>query len=76
VSESGGFRSKCEPRDVPPHDPNDRIGGHEGIIHEFVECVLNGGEPETTGSNNIRSLAMVFGAIESAEKNMPVNISW
>jgi predicted dehydrogenase len=76
VSETGAFRSKYEPREVPPHHPNDRIGGHEGIIHEFVECVLQGGTPETAGSNNIRSLAMVFGAIESAEKNMPVDISW
>lgn len=76
VSETGQFRSQCETIAVPPLDPADRIGGHEGIIYEFVECIQKGGQPETMGSNNIRSLAMVFGAIESAEKNLPVNIGW
>ncbi|MFT5367353.1 MAG: putative dehydrogenase [Candidatus Latescibacterota bacterium] len=76
VSDTGEFRSKCEPRAVPDHDPSDRVGAHEGIIHEFVACVQQGGTPETTGSNNIRSLAMVFGAIESAERSLPVDISW
>jgi predicted dehydrogenase len=76
VRQSGDFRSICEPLEVPQAHPDDRIGGHEGIIHEFVSCIQNGGEPETAGHTNIRSLAMVFGAIESAEKSRPVDISW
>jgi predicted dehydrogenase len=76
VIQSGEFRSRVEPVEVPDYDLGDRIGGHEGIIHEFVECIQRGGNPETTGSNNIKSLAMVFGAIESAVKNMLVDVSW
>jgi predicted dehydrogenase len=52
---------------VPPLDPADRIGGHRGVIEDFVASIRSGRPPETTGSENIKSLAMVFGAIESAE---------
>ena len=37
-------------------------------------CVQNGGDPETVAADNINSLAMVFAAIESAEKGKQVNI--
>jgi len=46
---------------------SDRIGGHFGVLSDFVAAVRGGTEPETAGQDNIRSLAMVFGAIESAE---------
>jgi predicted dehydrogenase len=62
-----GFFSDCEAVAVPPLDPADRIGGHRGVIEDFVAAIRTGRAPETTGSENIKSLAMVFGAIESAE---------
>lgn len=74
VAQRGAFRSACTPIEVPPFDGKSRIGGHEGIIHEFVECVQTGNTPETSASDNIKSLSMVFGAIESAEKNRPVTL--
>jgi predicted dehydrogenase len=40
---------------------------HRGLISEFIQCVRNGEIPETICTDNIKSLAMVFGAIESAE---------
>ena len=55
--------------------PTAGIGGHAGIIHEFVECVRTGNAPETVCIDNIKSLAMVFGAIESAELGRPVEIA-
>ena len=76
VAKAGGFSSECETLEIPAHHEQDRIGGHEGIIHEFVDCLQNGGNPETICSDNIKSLAMVFGAIESATKNQPVDITW
>lgn len=76
VTQPGGFSSKCEALEIPEHNKQDRTGGHEGIIHEFVDCIKNGGTPETACTDNIKSLAMVFGAIESAQKNQPVDIIW
>jgi predicted dehydrogenase len=70
-----GLFDKVEPVAVPPLDPRDRVGGHLGVMQDFIAAVKNGGEPETTGADNIKSLAMVFGAIESAEKGQRVPIT-
>jgi hypothetical protein len=61
---------------VPPPGRGDRIGGHAGLIREFVDCVRKGGVPETVCTENIKSLAMVFGAIESAKQGGQVAIRW
>jgi len=74
VKRTGSFRSECVDLSVSDAEPSDRVGGHKGLIHEFIDCVQNGGTPETTCSDNIKSLAMVFGAIESAESGKPVSI--
>jgi predicted dehydrogenase len=74
VAQSGEFRSQMQALEVGPAHEDDRTGAHEGIIHEFVECVHNGTEPETVCTDNIKSLAMVFGAIESAESGRRVEI--
>ena len=72
VARAGGFRSELRDIEVPPFDAGDKTGGHAGNIREFVRCVQSGGTPETIASDNIKSLAMVFGAIESAEKGQVV----
>jgi predicted dehydrogenase len=59
---------------VPPLDPADRIGGHHGVLSDFVRAVREAHEPETVGSDNIRSLAMALGAIASAEAGRRVDI--
>ena len=43
------------------------LGGHAGLIRDFLTCVETGRTPETICSDNIHSLEMVFGAIQSAE---------
>lgn len=48
--------------------------GHAAIIHEFLDCVRNGGTPQTVCTDNIRSLAMVHAAIESAEAGRKVAV--
>jgi hypothetical protein len=40
-----------------------------------VRCVREGGVPETEAADNLKSLAMVFGAIEAAEAGRRVAIS-
>ena len=39
-----GILDKPQPVAVPPLDPRDRIGGHRGVIQDFVAAVLNGGQ--------------------------------
>lgn len=75
VAETGGFFSKWRDAEIPPHDPGEKVGGHEGLIREFIRCVRTGEIPETVCTDNIKSLAMVFGAIESAELGKPVKIN-
>ena len=70
-----GIFDKTQPIEVPPLDPADRVGGHLGIIRDFMHAIETGTEPETRGADNIKSLAMVFSAIESAEIGRRVAIS-
>jgi predicted dehydrogenase len=59
---------------VPPWDPADGVGGHLGVLRDFVAAVQGGPPPETRGVDNIKSLAMVMGAIRSAETRTRVLI--
>lgn len=70
-----GIIDKTQPIDVPALDAADRVGGHLGIIQDFMRAIETGTEPETRGADNIKSLAMVFGAIESAETGRRVAIA-
>ncbi|GAC1464908.1 MAG: Gfo/Idh/MocA family oxidoreductase [Ktedonobacteraceae bacterium] len=60
---------------IPEHQTQ-AIGGHAGLIQDFLTCIREGTSPETNVADNIKSLAMVFGAIESAEKGQAVKITW
>jgi predicted dehydrogenase len=60
--------------EVPALDPSDRVGGHLGVIRDFVAAIRTGRPPETAGDDNLKSLEMVFAAIESAETGRPVDI--
>jgi predicted dehydrogenase len=70
-----GLFDTVEPITVPLLNPHDRVGGHLGVIQDFVRAIENGSEPETCGADNIKSLAMVFSAVESAETGRPVEIA-
>jgi predicted dehydrogenase len=76
TGERDGLFDKVEAIEVPPLNPHDRIGGHLGVIQDFVAAIKTGTTPETSGTDNIKSLAMVFGAIVSAEagRRMPIRI--
>jgi len=69
-----GLFDPVQPIEPPALIEGDRIGGHLGVLSDFVAAVRTGAEPETAGRDNIRSLAMVFGAIESAETGKRVDI--
>jgi len=76
VSQLGGFQSKLKDLEPPPPDPSDKRDGHLGLIKEFIGCVRSGGVPETICTDNVKSLAMVLAAIESAETNQKVPVVW
>ncbi|WP_337269277.1 Gfo/Idh/MocA family protein [Oryzifoliimicrobium ureilyticus] len=61
--------------DVPPPEHDEETHGHASVIASFVNALDTGKPPETAGFDNIRSLAMVFGAIESAKTGKRVEIA-
>jgi len=50
--------------------------GHTGVIHNFLDCVQHGNTPQTICTDNIKSLAMVHAAIESATTGKKVEIRY
>ena len=75
VATGGTFRSSLEPVTVPVVDAGEKVGGHGGVIREFVRCVRSGWQPETRAADNIHSLEMVFGAIESADTGRVISLT-
>ncbi|MBN1370399.1 MAG: Gfo/Idh/MocA family oxidoreductase [Anaerolineaceae bacterium] len=70
---AGGFFAEKHAGVITPYGGN-QVGGHGGLIRDFVDCVREGRAPETVCTDNIQSLAMVFGALESAETGQRVEI--
>lgn len=75
VVKTGGFLSELQDADVPAVDPAGKEAGHKGCIDDFIRCVQTGAVPETVCTDNIKSLAMVFGAIQSAETGQRVTLN-
>lgn len=70
-----GFFRPLKDIDVLPPPDIKQINGHASVIAEFLDAIESGREPETSGRDNIKSLAMVFAAIESAETRQRVLIA-
>ncbi|MCE9559999.1 MAG: Gfo/Idh/MocA family oxidoreductase [Armatimonadetes bacterium] len=51
------------------------LEGHSGAIEDFLQTVARGKRPETHAEDNIHSLAMVIGAIKSADTGRAVKIT-
>jgi predicted dehydrogenase len=75
VAGDTGFFRELQPLEVPPPADEAETHGHASVIEDFLAAVKTGGSPETAGSDNIKSLAMVFAAIESARTKTRVEIS-
>ena len=48
--------------------------GHAGVIRDFFDALRTGTKPMTDCEDNIKSIAMVLAAVESAETGRPVAI--
>ncbi|HEV2474710.1 MAG TPA: Gfo/Idh/MocA family oxidoreductase, partial [Chthonomonadales bacterium] len=45
-----------------------------GSLHAFVQAIQAGQEPESSGRDNLPSLALMFAAVESATSHVPVSL--
>jgi len=72
--EEGFFRPLREIELPPPPDAG-QTHGHASVLSEFVDAIEAGRTPETAGTDNIKSLAMVFAAIDSAATQQRVPIA-
>ncbi|WDR02392.1 Gfo/Idh/MocA family oxidoreductase [Devosia algicola] len=74
TANDGGFLRELRPVPVPTAPDPDQTHGHASVLAEFISAIATGRTPETDGSDNIKSLAMVFAAIESANTQRRVKI--
>ncbi len=74
ISETGDFFTKMRAVQIPRLDDQDKVGGHAGLIQDFVQCIRRGATPETICTDNIKSLSMVFAAVESATSGTRADI--
>ncbi|WP_109995371.1 Gfo/Idh/MocA family protein [Salinisphaera sp. LB1] len=74
-----GLFSSVTAVDVPPLAPlaerGGRVDGHLGVLRDFIDAVNGGPAPETVAHENIKSLAMVLSAMESAETGQRIDIT-
>ncbi|GGL76983.1 Gfo/Idh/MocA family protein [Wenxinia marina] len=68
-----GFFREVRPVRLPPV-PDLPAEQHAGVILDFLTARDEGRDPLSVNHDNIRSLAMTFGAIRSAETGAPVQI--
>ena len=70
-----GFFRPLRDVDVPAWTDSSVTREHVSVIIDFLDAVESGRPPESPASDNIKSLAMVFGAIESAKTRQRVTIT-
>ncbi len=75
VNGDDGFLRPIAEVEVLPVPDDVHTHGHTSVIADFLDAIANGHQPETAGEDNIKSLGMVFGAIESAARRQRVEIS-
>jgi len=75
VDGDAGFFRPIKPVEVPAWADAGVTNEHVSTIEDFLDALDNGTTPESAGPDNIKSLAMVFGAIESAGQRQRVQIN-
>jgi predicted dehydrogenase len=74
VNNKEGFTREMK-KIVPAAAPPIPFSSHAGVIREFLDCVKNGGTPQTVCTDNIKSLAMVHAAIAGAGQGRKVAVA-
>lgn len=71
-----GFIRPVKVLEAPAGDFGFKEHSHGGVIREFVNAAKGeGGTPETQAADNIKSLSMVLGAVESSESGAKVTLA-
>lgn len=65
-----------EMENVPVELPVVEFSGHRMLIEDYFTCLRERRQPQTVGSDNIKSLAMVEAAVTSAETGAKVRVEW
>jgi len=76
VASTGGFHSEMRSIDLPAASAAGKEGGHAGQIADFLGCLRSGATPETVCTDNVKSIAMVFAAIESSTSGRGVKVRY
>ncbi len=74
IKSRSGFNSEMDDVDVPEVIPP--APTMHGALKEMLEYIKTGKRPQTECTDNIKSLAMVFAAIESSKTGEKVRITW
>ena len=72
VANDEGFHRKLQDVAMPP--PCVQYAGMHGALREMLAFLRTGKKPQTECHDNIKSLAMVFAAIESSKKGKRVPV--
>lgn len=75
IADNSGFLRPLKDAVVSPPPHPSQTHGHASVIAEFLDAIETGRQPETAGADNIKSLAMVFAAIESARTRQRITIA-
>lgn len=75
ISNDEGFFRDTTPINLVDTPPLKHLS-HAGVINEFIESLKVGTTPQTICTDNVKSLAMVLSAIESAKSGTKVSIEW
>ena len=75
ADDSDSFLREYKTVPIPDYpEVRERPERHAAVIRGFVESLKNGTTPETVCTDNIKSLAMVYGAVESSERGEKVTL--
>lgn len=56
-------------------DGLERPGGHAGCLDDIFAAMAEGRPAETCAADNVKSMAMVFGAMESSRRQATVRMA-
>jgi predicted dehydrogenase len=74
VAGTEGFFRPLVPVEISVASPHE-TDGHASVIGAFLDALETGKTPETVGTDNFKSLSMVFAAIESSRHGRRVEIT-
>ncbi len=76
INPNGKHAFTSEMIDLAVPDTHVEFTGHAGLIKDFIDGIQTGTTPQTVCTDNIKSLAMVLAAVESAQTKTRTIVRW